>query len=130
MPEKLKGDQLEFRNLLAEQKRRLWAELREDLFTQIGQELHSQYDIPQDIGEQSILDMLADQGLAVADIRRSQLTQLEEAQRRLEMGTYGTCEGCGEVIDLQRLRLVPFTAYCVECQKKQEGPSKGPGTTL
>ena len=130
MPGKLQGDQLEFRNLLAEQKRRLWAELRDELFNRAGEQLHTQYDIPQDIGEQSILDMLADEGLAVADIRRIQLTQLEEAQRRIEMGTYGKCEGCGEGIDLQRLKLVPFTAYCVECQKKQEGPSKPPGTTM
>lgn len=130
MPGKLQGTELELRDLLMEQKRRLWVELREELFAQTGEELHTQYDIPQDIGEQSILDLLADAGLAVADIRRNQLTQLEEAQRRLEMGTYGTCEGCGEFIGLERLRLVPFTAYCIDCQKAQEGPPKGPGVTL
>ena len=130
MPEKLEGDQLEFRNLLAEQKRRLWAELREEIFPQTGTGLASQYDIPQDLGEKSILDMLSDAGLAIADIRRNQLTALEEAQRRVEQGTYGRCEGCGEVIDIQRLRLMPFAAYCVQCQREQEGPSKPPGTTL
>lgn len=130
MPEKLEGDQLEFRNLLAEHKRKLWAELREELFQRTGEDLATQYDIPQDPGEKSMLDVLSDAGLAIADVRRIQLTQLEEAQRRLEMGTYGRCEGCGEVIDIQRLRLVPFTAYCVNCQKEQEGPSKGPGVTL
>lgn len=124
----LEGSELELRNLLAEQKRKLWTELREDIFARTGAELHGQYDIPQDIGEQSILDLLSDAGLAIADIRRSQLTQLEEAQRRLEMGTYGRCEGCGEAIDMQRLKLVPFTAYCVECQRKQEAPMKPPGT--
>ncbi|HBG04199.1 MAG: molecular chaperone DnaK [Geobacteraceae bacterium GWC2_58_44] len=130
MPEKLEGDQLELRNLLIEQKRKLWAELTDEIFSQTGAELASQYDIPQDPGEKSLLDMLSDAGLAIADVRRVQLTQLDEAQRRLETGTYGRCEGCGEVIDIQRLRLVPFTANCVDCQKKQEGPSKGPGTTL
>ena len=110
MSAKLEGDRLELRNLLIEQKRKLWTELRAELFSRTGEELHRQYDIPQDIGEQSILDLLADAGLAVADIRHSQLTQLEEAQRRLEMGTYGRCEGCGEPIDIKR--------------------SKPPGTTL
>jgi DnaK suppressor protein len=130
MPAKLEGTELELRNLLVEQKRKLWTDLRAELFERTGEEIHDQYDIPQDIGEQSILDMLSDAGLAVADIRREQLTQLEEAQKRLELGTYGRCEGCGEIIDIQRLKLVPFTAFCVECQKKQEAPSKGPGTTL
>lgn len=130
MQEKLVGDQLEFRNLLAEQKRRLWAELREEIFARTGENLATQYDIPQDLGEKSILDELSDAGLAVADIRRQQLTALEEAQRRVEAGTYGRCEGCGEPIDIQRLRLMPFTAYCVECQKEQEGPSRPPGVTM
>jgi DnaK suppressor protein len=130
MSAKSDANDLERRNLLAEQKRKLWAELREELFTETGEGLHSQYDIPQDIGEMSILDMLSDAGLAVADIRRGQITSLEEALRRLEMGTYGTCEGCGERIDLQRLRLVPFTAYCLRCQKEQEGPGRPPGLKI
>ena len=131
MPAKLEGNQLELRDLLAEQKRLLWVELRAELFDRTGEELHEQYDIPQDIGEQSILDLLADAGLAVADIRREQLTQLEEAQRRLEMGTYGRCEGCGESIDIKRLKLLPFAAFCVDCQKQQEAPNrKPPGVTL
>jgi DnaK suppressor protein len=130
MPDKLEGDELEFRNLLAEQKRRLWAELREEIFSQTGSDLATQYDIPQDLGEKSILDMLSDAGLAIADIRRNQLTALEEAQRRVEQGTYGRCENCGEMIDIQRLRLMPFTAYCISCQKEKEGPGKPPGTTL
>jgi len=130
MPERLEGDELELRDLLIEQKRKLWAELSDEIFTQTGEQLATQYDIPQDLGEKSLLDMLSDAGLAIADVRRVQLTQLEEAQRRLEMGAYGKCEGCGEVIDIQRLKAVPFTAYCIECQKKQEGPAKPPGTTL
>jgi DnaK suppressor protein len=130
MAEKLTGTELELRNLLAEQKRRLWAELTQDIFDETGEELYSQYDVPQDIGEQSILDLLSDAGLAVADIRREQLTQLEEAERRLEMGTYGRCESCGEPISIDRLKLVPFTARCVDCQRNQEVPPRGPGTTL
>lgn len=130
MAEKLEGDELEFRNLLAEHKRKLWAELREDIFQQTGEEIHSQYDIPQDLGEQSILDALSDAGLAIADIRREQLTQLEEAERRVEQGTYGKCDACGEPIGIERLRLVPFSPYCVNCQREQETPPKGSGNTL
>jgi DnaK suppressor protein len=121
---------LEQRDLLMEQKRKLWAELREELFAGTDGALHSQYDMPQDIGERSILDLLSDAGLAVADIRRSQLTNLEGALSRLETGRYGTCEGCGERIDIQRLRLVPFTAYCLQCQQDSEGPSRPPGLKI
>lgn len=130
MAENLEAEKEEFRNLLAEQKRRLWAELREDIFARTGEGLASQYDIPQDPGERSLLDVLSDSGLAVADIRRQQLTALEEAQRRVEMGTYGQCERCGRYIGIERLRLMPFAAHCIDCQREVEGPSKPPGVTL
>lgn len=124
------GSHQEFKELLAERKRRLWTELREEIFRTTGEGLAGEYDIPQDVGDSSILDLLADAGLAVADIRREELTQLEEAQRRLEMGTYGKCEMCGRPIGAQRLNLVPFARFCVHCQAEQEGPPKGPGTKL
>jgi DnaK suppressor protein len=130
MVEKMDDNERELRDLLVEQKRKLWADLRQEIFDQQGEQLHDQYSIPQDIGEQSILDLLADAGLAIADIRRTQLTQLEEAERRLEMGTYGKCEMCGEPIGFERMKAVPFAAYCVNCQRQQEPPPKGSGVTL
>ncbi|GFO61435.1 molecular chaperone DnaK [Geomonas silvestris] len=130
MPEKSDVVDLEQRKVLMEQKRRLWAELREEIFTNAGEELHTQYEIPQDPGEMSILDLLADAGLAIAEVRRAQLTALEESLRRLEMGTYGVCEGCGERISLERLRVVPFAAFCVACQKDREGPGRPPGVKI
>ena len=133
MPERSGGDEeqraSEQREMLAEQKRKLWAELREDI-AQSGEELHTQYDIPQDIGELSILDLLADAGLAIADLKRAQLTNLDEALGRLEKGSYGVCEGCGTRIGMERLKLVPFTPFCIECQKEREGPGRPSGVKI
>jgi DnaK suppressor protein len=116
--------------LLTETKRRLWGELREELFRTLGEGLHTQYDIPQDIGEQGILDLLGDTGLAVADIRREELTRLDDALRRLEAGKYGICEGCGEEIDEARLQVAPYAVCCVQCQEKRESPVHIPKATL
>jgi DnaK suppressor protein len=116
-----KDDAQELKELLVERKRQLWANLREEVFRTLGENVASQYDIPQDNGESSMLDALSDEGLAVADIHRAELTNLEEAERTLEMGTYGLCQECGEPIGPARLRLVPFASYCVRCQSKVEG---------
>jgi RNA polymerase-binding transcription factor len=55
---------------LMDEKRRLWNEVRLELFGTLGEGLHTQYEIPQDVGEQGLMDLLSDVGLAVSDIRR------------------------------------------------------------
>jgi DnaK suppressor protein len=116
------------RELLREEKRRLWNELRSETFGD-QERLHTQFDIPQDIGELSMLDVLADTGLALADIHRERLTRLEEAEQKLVDGTLGICEDCGEEIDEDRLRVMPYAIRCVRCQELSEGPSHHPEST-
>jgi len=116
--------------LLLAEKRRLWSEVRRELFEKVGQELQSQYDLPQDVGERSLIDLLEDLGLALSDIRRQELTRLDETLTRLQEGRYGLCEDCAEEIDERRLQAAPYASRCLECQKRREGPSSGPGVTL
>lgn len=116
--------------LLLAEKRRLWSEVRRELFVKIGDELHAQYDLPQDTGEQGLIDLLEDTGLALADIRRQELIELDEALERLREGRYGRCEECGAEIDEKRLRVSPCASYCLSCQTRREGPPAGSGHTL
>lgn len=116
--------------LLLYEKRRLWNELRVELFDALGEGLHTQHDIPRDIGEQGLLDLLEDTGLAVADLRRAQLTQMEQALMRLETDSYGICEDCGKNIDEARLRVAPYVPCCVSCQALREVPATLQGLTL
>ncbi len=117
------------KEILLEEKRRLWNELREELFpAQDG--LNAQYDIPMDVGDKGMIDLLADTGLAVTDILREKLTRMEEAERKLKEGSYGICEDCGEEIGEERLRVQPYAIRCVPCQEKVEGPSYPPGAKI
>jgi DnaK suppressor protein len=104
--------------------------LRDDLFQNMGEELHSQFEISLDPAELGLVDLLADTGLKVADIRRQELTAMDEAMGRLEQGTYGICEACGREIPEKRLRVMPTARYCREDQEKQEGPAYLPKTKL
>ncbi len=122
--------QTRLKALLQDEKRSLWNELRIELFNELGEGLHTQYDIPQDIGERGILTLLEDTGLAVIDIRRQQLTQIEETLIKYENGSYGVCDDCGNEIDEDRLRVAPYSTCCVGCQEKREGPASPPGLTL
>jgi DnaK suppressor protein len=47
------------------------------------------------------------------------LRAMDSALRLLERGRYGVCTECGDDIPLERLKVLPFAAYCVDCQRKR-----------
>ena len=47
------------------------------------------------------------------------LKAIDAALSRLERGRYGICEKCKEEIPIERLKAVPFAAYCIDCQSKR-----------
>ncbi|MCS7039147.1 MAG: TraR/DksA C4-type zinc finger protein, partial [Caldilineales bacterium] len=49
------------------------------------------------------------------------LAQVDEALARLEAGTYGICEQCGQTIAVERLEAVIDARLCVRCQRQQDG---------
>ena len=129
MSEKERQERL--KGILLERKRTLWNELRNELFQTLGKEYNAQFDRGMDPGDQSLIDLIEDTGLKVTDIRREELTRMEEAERKLTEGTYGICEECGGVIPEERLAVVPFAPCCVDCQERREKPLRPlPGVTL
>ena len=76
---------------------------------------------------------VADQATAEADknftIRlkereRKLLKKIEEAIDRIDKGTFGICDSCGEEISYNRLNARPVTTYCIECKTQQEEEEK------
>ena len=51
---------------------------------------------------------------------KHELDEIEDAVLRLEAGSFGLCERCGRAIALARLRAMPATRYCLDCQQKAE----------
>jgi len=55
------------------------------------------------------------------------LRDLEAAARRLDRGSFGVCEGCGEPIHERRLEAVPWAKFCIPCferAQREEEPSE------
>lgn len=50
------------------------------------------------------------------------LFQIDRALGKLEDGTYGQCESCGERIGVGRLKASPFATLCIGCKEEQEDP--------
>ncbi|GHF01171.1 DNA-binding protein [Streptomyces spiralis] len=58
--------------------------------------------------------------MALAANAREMLVQTERALDRLDAGTYGLCENCGNPIGKARMQAFPRATLCVECKQKQE----------
>jgi DnaK suppressor protein len=54
--------------------------------------------------------------------------KIREALKKMEDGTFGLCEDCGEPIPEKRLRARPVATRCIECKEKQEDRERVLGT--
>lgn len=59
-----------------------------------------------------------DRTTALLSMDRKTLEQVEDALQRLENGTYGKCERCGDQIPHERLEILPYATLCVKCQEE------------
>jgi len=58
---------------------------------------------------------------------RKLMEKIEEALGRIEDGSYGVCDECGEEIAIKRLEARPVAKFCIDCKIKQEQREKGQG---
>ncbi|MBI4799060.1 MAG: RNA polymerase-binding protein DksA [Desulfarculus sp.] len=65
--------------------------------------------------------------LRIRDRERKLISKINEALLRLDDGTYGICESCGEDISEERLTARPVTTLCFDCKKRQEVMEKARG---
>jgi RNA polymerase-binding transcription factor DksA len=61
-----------------------------------------------------------DFALSLLSQEQDALYEIEEALKRIDGGTYGTCEMSGKPIAHARLEALPFARYTVECQTQLE----------
>lgn len=58
--------------------------------------------------------------LRLRDRERRLIKKIQGALKRIEDGSYGICEECGEDISISRLKARPVTKLCIQCKSKQE----------
>ncbi len=131
MPESKARRREKLKKILEEQKRKLWQELRGNVFGRLGEEYRREFERAMDAGDLSVVDLLESVDVQRVNIRQQELRMLLEAERKLREGTYGVCEECGGEISDARLAALPFSVLCVKCQEKLEGGGvRGKGPTL
>ena len=57
---------------------------------------------------------------SLAEIESRELHLIEKAISKLKHGTYGICEHCSRKIIVARLNALPYSVYCMACQRGME----------
>lgn len=65
--------------------------------------------------------------LRIRDREHKLIKKIRNALDRIENGTFGICEKCGEDISFKRLEARPVTTLCIECKTKEEALEKALG---
>ncbi|MFH1017263.1 MAG: RNA polymerase-binding protein DksA [Pseudomonadota bacterium] len=73
-----------------------------------------------DMTDQASAEVERDFLLRIKDRERKLILKIKEAVSRIDDGTFGVCEVCGEPIGEERLRARPVTTQCIECKTDME----------
>lgn len=65
-----------------------------------------------------------DFALSLLSQEQDALYEIDQALKRIELGTYGVCEMSGKSIPRTRLEAIPFARFTVECQSQLEKQNK------
>ena len=107
---------VKFKKILLKEREQIVGEVRQivESSKEMGQ------DGIQDIGDEAANIYNKQVLLSLNENERTRLQEVDESLDRIETGTYGICEECGEPIGLKRLEVRPVAKYCVPCKTKLE----------
>ena len=69
-------------------------------------------------GEGDTINVERERDLALSAQALSAVDEIDRALAKLDDGSYGVCEQCGEAIPKERLRALPYAALCVRCKSQ------------
>jgi DnaK suppressor protein len=72
---------------------------------------------PADVGS---ANFERDAEMSLANNAREMLDQSRLALRHIELGSYGSCDNCGQPIGKYRLQAFPRATLCVTCKQREE----------
>jgi DnaK suppressor protein len=77
-----------------------------------------------ELGDQASAEIDRNFMLRLKGRERQLLKKIDESIEKINSGTYGICEICGEEINIKRLEARPVTTMCIECKTEQEEEEK------
>jgi DnaK suppressor protein len=67
-------------------------------------------------GQGDTMNVERERDLALSAQAMAAVDEIDVALEKLDLGTYGICERCGQAIPKERLKAIPWAALCVQCK--------------
>lgn len=115
-----KKDLAKFKKLLTERKEQIINAAEETREEGIGFETE---DLPDEV-DLATTESNKAMDLRLRDRERVLLRKIDKTLEKIEEGTFGVCEVCGEEIGVKRLEARPVTDLCIRCKEDQEKVEK------
>ena len=114
----------QIQDLLEEKKRQLLVEVRRSMAANMDSDIRLTFEVLQDNADKSVDELLKHVAASITGSRSEMIDKIDEAIKRINAGTYGVCDECGCEIPVLRLKSVPFTLPCVDCQDEEDRQKK------
>lgn len=109
-----------FKKKLVEKRRQLVEEVDRTSLYGKGQE----DDSIKDLGDQAATAYTREFLFELGNGDRRLLREVTTALKKIDEGSFGSCERCGERISEKRLEALPFARYCIDCQRVIENEER------
>jgi DnaK suppressor protein len=110
----------DLKKALITKKANILREVKEEISKYVSGDNKQLVDTANDEGDWAQIDISEDLSLQRLSAQRKMMYNIDEAVRKIEEGTYGICEDCGEEISEKRLLVIPAATLCVDCQENRE----------
>jgi DnaK suppressor protein len=79
---------------------------------------------PLDLADRACLQTEVAVNIGLAENESHLRAEIDDALERIARGTFGICAECGAVISANRLRAVPYTRFCIRCERRIEAATE------
>jgi len=95
-------------------------ELDQESFEGSQSEMSGEVGLGEDYADAGTATFDRERDLSIRNNIQDLMDQIDRATERIDAGTYGVCERCGQPIEAARLKALPHSVLCLDCKRRDE----------
>ncbi|HVF12188.1 MAG TPA: TraR/DksA C4-type zinc finger protein [Actinomycetota bacterium] len=95
-------------------------EIEEATFNSTQSEMSGETGYDEDSADAGTATFEREKDLSIANNIQDLIDKIDKALQKIDDGTYGLCESCGDPISGERLKALPYVLLCIRCKKAEE----------